>query len=215
MSARRGFTLMEILLALAITALVLVAMNTFIFSMGELWGRNNETRLFDQHVRNVTRYLENELRAAALPPVGKANQASLSPQDVSTANGSTDTLLTFQLPAGSRLMTWPDKPLPDVICSLAYHDHAGLVMLYHSQLEKKFSQDPPREVVITPLCTGISYDYFDPDFKHWKTTTTFDKDTNGQYKIPQRIRLKFEYGKMKPREAVILLPVAVEGLPLF
>ncbi len=210
-----GFTLVEILLALALTALVLVAMNTFIFSMGELWGRNNESRLFDQHVRNVTRFLESELRSAALPPVGKANNAAIAPQDVRTQSGSTDPLLTYQLPAGSRLMNWPDKPLPDVVCSLAYRDRVGLVLLYHSQIEKKFLQDPPRETVITPLVSGLSYDYFDPDFKHWKTTTTFDKDNNGQYKIPQRIRLKFTYGKMPSRESIVVLPVPVEGLPLF
>jgi len=215
MRSRRGFTLVEILVALAITALVLVAMNTFIFSMGELWGKNNEARLFDLHVRNVSRFIENELREAALPPVGKPNQASISPQEVKTANGGTETLLTFQLPAGSRLMSWPDRPLPDVICSLQYVDREGLVLLYHSQLEKKFAQDAPRAAVITPLCTGLSYDYYDPDFKHWKTSATFDKDNNGQYKIPQRIRLKFSYGKMSPRETTILLPVDVEGLPLF
>ena len=53
---RRGFTLLEILLALSLVALVLVAMNTFVFSMGELWGRNGDLRLFDQHARAVTRF---------------------------------------------------------------------------------------------------------------------------------------------------------------
>ena len=34
--ARRGFTLLEIMLAMALVALLLVALNTFVFSMGEL-----------------------------------------------------------------------------------------------------------------------------------------------------------------------------------
>ena len=38
--SRRAFTLLEILLALTLVSLVLVAMNSFVFSMGELWGRN-------------------------------------------------------------------------------------------------------------------------------------------------------------------------------
>ena len=66
--SRRAFTLLELLLALALVGLLLVAMNTMIFSMGELWGRGTEPRLLDQHVRAVTRFLENELRASALPP---------------------------------------------------------------------------------------------------------------------------------------------------
>ena len=48
------------------SALVLVAMNTFVFSMGELWGHNSNRRLFDQHVNAVTRFLQEEVRAA--PP---------------------------------------------------------------------------------------------------------------------------------------------------
>ena len=66
--SRRGFTLVEMMLALALVGLVMVGLNTFIFSMTELWGRNLEPRRFDQQVRAVTRYLERELRAGALPP---------------------------------------------------------------------------------------------------------------------------------------------------
>ena len=69
---KRAFTLLEILLALALTALVLVSLNTFVFSMGELWGRNADVRLFDRHVRAVTRFLESELRTASLPPAATA-----------------------------------------------------------------------------------------------------------------------------------------------
>ena len=54
---RAGFTLLEILLSLALVALMLVALNTFVFSMGELWGKNTDIRLFEQHVRAVTRAL--------------------------------------------------------------------------------------------------------------------------------------------------------------
>jgi prepilin-type N-terminal cleavage/methylation domain-containing protein len=48
---RGGFTLLEILLSLALIGLLLVSLFTFIFSMGELWGRNTDVRLFDLHVR--------------------------------------------------------------------------------------------------------------------------------------------------------------------
>ena len=53
---KRGFTLLEVLVAMALAALVLVGMNTFMFSMSELWGRNVDLRLFDQHVRAVSRF---------------------------------------------------------------------------------------------------------------------------------------------------------------
>ncbi len=212
--SRAAFTLLEVIVSLALIALVLVALNTFIFSMGELWGRNDDVRLFEQHVRSVTRFLDSELRNAALPPAGQPNAAAISPQDVKNESGITESMLSFTLPKGSRLISWPERALPDVVCALAVRDRQGLVLLWHSKLEKKFTQDPPRETLITPLVTGLSYDYYDPDFKQWKNETTIERDNNNQYKAPQRIRLKFTYGKLT-RESVVTLPVPVEGLPLF
>ncbi len=211
---RAGFTLLEILLALALTALVLVSLNVFVFSMGELWGRNTDVRLFDRHVRAVTRFLDQQLRAAALPPYAVAGGAPITAQEVRPLSGQSDNLLTFELTAGCRLFNWPDRPLPEVVCSLQARDSQGLVLLWQSRLEKKFGDDPPRELVITPLVTALAYDYYDSDFKTWKTETAIRKDNTGQLQTPQRLRLKFAYGKMT-RETVIVLSAPTAGMPNF
>ena len=70
----RGFSLLEILVAVALLGMLLLALNVFIFSMGEIWGRNSEQRLFDQHVRAVTRHVENLLRSATLSPAAQLLQ---------------------------------------------------------------------------------------------------------------------------------------------
>lgn len=213
-----GFTLLEILLSLALVALMLVALNTFVFSMGELWGRNTDVRLFDQHVRAVTRFLDRELRAAVLPPAAVARSTPIGLQDVQPQGGAVDKLLTFELPSGSRLFVWPDpkRPLPEVVCSLQVRENEGLILLWHSRLEQNFDTDPPRETVITPLVTALAYDYYDTDSNRWTTETALKPDPNGGTTplLPQRLRLKFTYGKMTS-ESVITLPVATEGLPLF
>ena len=215
-SRRAAFTLLEILLALSLVGLVLVTMNTFVFSMGELWGRKSEVRLFEQHVRAVTRYLEDELRTAAFPPAVLAGAAPIVPKEVRPATGMTENLLTFELPQGSRLFTWPDRPLPEVVCSLQVRDREGLCLLWHSRIEKRFNDDPPRETVITPLVTGMEYEYYDPDFKTWKRETQLRRDTEDadRYLAPQRLRLKFAHGKLT-KETVITLPSPPEALPNF
>lgn len=211
-AAARAFTLLEILVAMALVALVLVALNTFIFSMGELWGRRSESRLFDLHVRAVTRFLQDELRTASLPPEAQIGTAPVSPQEIRPSNGISDNLLTFELPAGCRLFNWPGPPLPDVICSLQVRSGQGLFLLWHSKLEKHFSDDPPREVLVTPFVTALAYGYYDSDSKRWQTETTLRKDNSGQPLAPQRLQLDFAYGTLK-REATITLFTPGQGLP--
>ncbi len=210
----RAFTLLEILLALALVALLLLAMNTFVFSMAELWGRRSEPRLFDQHVRAVTRFLEQELRASALPPAARANSTPIAPQEIRPQNGAMEKMLTFELPAGSRLFNWPGRPLPEVVCSFQARAGEGLVLLWHSRLEKDFDTNSPRETVVTPLVTALAYDYFDADTLRWSTETTLKSDPQGQTMAPQRLRLMFAYGQLT-REALVSLPVPGEGLPVF
>jgi prepilin-type N-terminal cleavage/methylation domain-containing protein len=212
---RRAFTLLEVLLAIALVSLVMVGMNAFIFSMGELWGRNTDVRLFEQHVRAVTRFLEHELRAAALPPAAKANSTPIAMEEVRPQNGAMDKMVTFELPGGSRLFTWPDRPLPEVVCSFQARPGEGLVLLWHSRLEKNFENDPPRETLVTPLVTALSYDYYDPDFNRWTTETQPKTDPQSNKPLtPQRLRLKFTYGKLT-RESVVTLPEPGQALPVF
>lgn len=220
-AAPRGFTLVETLIAIALVGLLLIALNAFIFSMGELWGRGTDQRLFEQHVRAVTHFLDAELRAAVLPPVTRLGDTPITGQQITPDGASSDNLLTFVLPEGSRLLNWPDDPstprpipLPEVVCSLQARDGQGLVLLWHSTLETRFTEDPPREIIISPLVTALSYDYFDPNFKRWTTQTVLQKDTNGALETPQRLRLTFTYNKMT-RETAITLPVITQGLPNF
>jgi prepilin-type N-terminal cleavage/methylation domain-containing protein len=211
---RRGFTLIEILVSLAIVGTMLIAINEFIFSMGELWGKNSDLRLFDLHVRTVTRFLERELRAATLPPSARTNASPVAPQEIRPSSGASDNLITFDLTAGSRLIIWPEHPLPEVVCSLQVRDREGLILLWHSRLETRFDSDPPREIVISPLVTALAYDYYDDALSRWTTETTPKKDLNGQLMPPQHLRLKFTYNKMT-RETVIPLFSTPEGVPNF
>jgi len=215
-AARAGFTLLEILVSLALVGLVLVGLNTFLFSMGELWGKSSDVRLFDQHVRAVSRFLERELRVAAWPPSVPAGTAGVTAKEVKAQSGLSGQLLTFELREGSRLLVWPKQALPDVVCSLAVRDGSGLLLLWQSRLETRFEDDPPRETTISPLVTALQYDYYDVDFKSWKTETSLRRSREGGevYDTPQRLRLTFRHGKLT-QESILTIPSAAEGLPTF
>jgi prepilin-type N-terminal cleavage/methylation domain-containing protein len=212
----RGFTLLEILVALALVGLVLVGLNTFIFSMGELWGRRSEVRLFDQHVRAVSRFLERELRRAVWPPESAPGQPGISVRDVRPRSGSSGPLLRFELRDGSRLIAWPGQPLPEVVCALAVRDGTGLVLLWQSRLETRFGDDPPRETVISPLVTAIQYDYYDAETRAWRTEPSprRNRENADRYDAPRRLRLTFKHGAAT-QETVITVPLSVEGIATY
>lgn len=209
---RGGFTLLELLLSLALIGMLLVAMNQFIFSMGELWGRGADVRLFERHARAVTRFLETTLHSAALP-MAKGSQV-LAVQELRLPDGPTGTLLVFELPEGSHVLPWPEDPLPDVVCALGLRRDQGLVLYWHSRIETRFADDPPRATVLSPLVTALSYDYYNSGFNSWQNYPVLQRDSSGQWQLPTRVRLRFTYGTLT-RETVVTLPAASQALPLF
>jgi prepilin-type N-terminal cleavage/methylation domain-containing protein len=208
----RGFTIIEVVLAMALVALVLVGLNTFIFSMSELWGRNADSRLFDQHVRAVTRYLQKEMVRATLAPTAAVSSTPVAVQPVTQSGGSQENLITYMELSGSRILTWPEVALPEVYCSLQVRRDKGLFMLWHSDLENNFNTDPPRETLVSPFVTAMSYDYFDTDFNKWTTETALRSDSSGNPLAPQRLRLTFVYRKLTT-ETVVTVPSTAQGLP--
>lgn len=210
--SRRGFTLIEIVLALALVGLVLMGLNTFIFSMSELWGKNADVRLFDQHVRAVTRFLQKEMVRATLPPSAAPNATPVGVQPVTPSGGAQENLVTYMQLSGSRILGWPESPLPEVLCSLQVRPDKGLFMLWHSDLENHFNDDPPRETLVSPFVTGLAYDYFDADFNKWTTETVLRTDNSGNPVAPQRLRVKFTYDRLA-REAIVTIPRVSQGLP--
>ncbi|HEY3756253.1 MAG TPA: prepilin-type N-terminal cleavage/methylation domain-containing protein [Opitutaceae bacterium] len=211
---RRGFTLVEIMVSLAITAMLLLALNVFVFSMGELWGRGSQRHLFDEHVNAVTQFLQHEIDAATFPPAARANATPVAPTQITPMNGMQDNLITFDLLSGGRFFTWPDRPLPEVTCSFQVRAHEGLFLLWHSRLEVNYANQPPRETRVSPYVTALSFDYYDTSENRWSTSTLLQTDSGGNPTTPQRLRLTFTYGKMT-RMVLINVPGGVQGLPNF
>ena len=207
-----GFTLVEVLLALALMVSLLFALNTFIFSMGDLWGQNRQQRLFDQHVRAVTRYVEELLQRAALAPQA-GHGLRVAPGAMLAASG--EPRLTFDLPAGDRLLPWPDHPLPDVQCALDLAPSRGLVLEWQSRWEIDFGKTAPRSAVLSPLVTRLDYDYYQSASSAWQTLPAPSAaQTSGQWQLPARLRLHFQYQKFSA-DTVVRVPAPTAALPAF
>ena len=130
-----GFTLIEVLLALALLAALLLSINQFVFSITEAWTKNQDQFIFVQHTRAVTRHLDELLVTAATGSRGGTTAAGAPAfAEMRLPEGGTADLLAFDLPKGDRLFTWPATPLPEVQCALAWRKEDGLVLYWKSHL---------------------------------------------------------------------------------
>jgi type II secretory pathway pseudopilin PulG len=204
----RGFTLVEALLSVALLATMLAALNLFVFSMGEIWGRNRQERLFEQHSRAVTRHVEDLLRRGVLAPA-----PALPPRLASAESlAARAPLLTFDLPAGDRTLPWPDAPLPDVRCTLEVLPAEGLVLHWQSRWEMDFEKVAPRRSVLSPLVTRLEYGYYDDG--RWQVELAPRRNQGGGWAMPARLHVRFEH-RGRIADAVVPVPRRAGMLPAF
>lgn len=308
-----GFSLLEVVLAVALATMLIVAVNFFVLSMGELWSGGSESRLFDRHVRGVTRFLESlvnqsvpldetsektpsaALRGPAVPVathsaapampwygamqrrhpalavapgggigwgtglflaqmMGDSDQggqgrlppsvravgpdrppdAGPSPENRAARganSGAEDPtgprfrfgtpvgydggppMLMFEVDEAPGQCVWPERPLPQVECTLQVNRDEGLVLLWKSKLEDDYEDARPRKTQLSPFAQAISYDYYDAEQKTWQHTEQPLADGSGGWLVPQRIRVEFAY-RGRTREVSITLPDTPGGAPL-
>lgn len=207
----RAFTLLETLLAAALLGALLLALNFFVFSMAEIWGVGAERRLFEQHVRAVTREVETLLRTAALPPL--ANETPVFGREIRLDDGRRATLVTFELAGGSPRLPWKTTPLPDVVCALTVQPGKGLVLYWQSRLEKDFEEAAPRAFVLSGFGTELKYEYQEGEGgAYWRIYDQLQRDNQGRWRMPARLRLSFAHRDLKS-ETTVLLPPSTGALP--
>jgi prepilin-type N-terminal cleavage/methylation domain-containing protein len=210
MKRTRGFTLIETLLAAALLGALLLALNFFVFSMAEIWGAGSERRLFEQHVRAVTREVETLLRTAALPPLN--TDTPIFGREIRLDDGRRVTPVSFELAEGSPRLPWKTAPLPDVVCGLVAQPNKGLTLYWQSRLEKNFDDAAPRPFVLSPFGAELKYEYLEGDGAVWRVYDQLQRDNQGRWRMPVRLRLAFAHGTMKA-ETTVTLPPAPGPLP--
>ncbi len=211
MKPNRGATLIELLVAIAMMALLMTALLSFVFSLTEIWGHGSEKRLFEQHVNAVTRHLESMMRRAALPTAGLTREEAFVWQEMNTPRAGRINGLTFVLPGGDRLMQWEGSAAPFAIVTLGVDSQQGLMLYWRSQLEEE--EAPWRETAVTPFLESLRYAYLDADTERWSITSTPLRNREGLRRVPERLVLQFEHGELKA-ERTITLPLVLGGHPI-
>lgn len=213
---KAGFTLLEVLLAVALGAMILTSMTAFLFSMAELWGVGSNERLFEKHARGVSRFLESGFQNASQ----RYDEAAGGNESLFWHNWEGDdtrreSFLSFELKKSPGALIWPEDPLPHVVCSLEFDEDEGLFLLWRSRLEEAFDEDPPRRTLISPFLKEIEYHYinYEEENPEWEIEDEPMQEADDSYLMPERIVLTFRF-KQEEVTRQLILPKIMEGTPI-
>ena len=180
---RRAFTLLEIVLSLAITTLLLTGATFFLFSLSNIWLKAETEPSLDQHYFGVTRFLQYVMTQAKTTDSGSSGSSGGSYANISWGyppNESTagDPLIQFSLAEPLPLFVWDEGPLPDLTCWLLLEEDEGLYIVWKPAKESKEYNFDIYRTLISRLVTKISYLYYDDSSETWEEDDSPPSETS-------------------------------------
>ncbi len=208
-----GFTLIEVLLALALGGMLLTAVLVHVFSLSNIWTNSTGDDFFKQHVDGVTLFLNNALALSE----GLNNEEQAAPVNWDRPPGYSDfdePLLTFRLKESPALYAWEGSARPAVTSHIYFRQRDGLSLLWYSRLDKVEDMNDVHLTRVSPYITQVTYCYYDKESDNWDLQEKPEKDSDDQYLLPDFIKLRFEYeGELK--EVPFYLPQRSQDVPIF
>ena len=213
MRAKRAFSLVEVLLALAIGGLILTAATSLLVTISQAWANRPATRdAFDAHVNGVASFLTAMLEEATLAEGLNSQKKAIALDRAPGFSETEDPLVRFYLREAPPLFFWPE---PGSVASrvhvfLQVDQRDGLRLLWYSDLQElekneKGAREPEDDdelfcTVVSPFCTEVFYCYYgdiddtEDDLKNWEIVDELEEDINsGKFRLPAFAKLVFKW----------------------
>ena len=211
MIKRSGFSLVEVLLALAIGGLVLLSASALLVTISQAWANRPATReAFDTHVNGVAHFLTAMLEEATVPGLAGNERKAVGLGRPVGFSESDDPLIHFYLREAPPLFFWPYGPATRVHAYLYLDDRDGLNLLWFTELQElekndKGKQEPEDEddlfrTLISPFCSEIYFCYYgdedaaSDDIKNWEIKKGLEENLQtGEFRLPAFVKLVFRW----------------------
>ena len=221
---RGAFTLIEVLIALAIAGLVLSAATSLLVTISRAWADRPATRdAFDAHVNGVGRFLVTLMDKATMPPGPSGQTGPISLGRPIGFSDTEDPLVSFFVREAPPLLVWPRGLAPRVHCYLYFEDGEGLSLLWYSDLQEMErgedgkpeleDEDDLFKTPISSLCEEVVYCYYgeegadSDDFKEWEKESKLEENAeSGKFRLPAFVQLVFRQPK-EDLERTVTIPV--------
>ena len=173
---------MEVLLALSLGGLVLVAATSLLITISQTWANRPATRdAFDAHINGVDDFLSAIMEEASSPPLSKNKKSVIDLKLPIGFSEADDPLIYFYLREAPPLFFSPQ----------------GKSIRVHSFLS--VDEDELKRTLISPFCKEVFYCYYgdedaeDDDIKKWEILSELKESDNGGYLIPAFVKLIFRW----------------------
>lgn len=197
---RRAFTLLEVVLALAVSALVMFGCATTLFQLLETAERIGRGWSLREHADGVERFLNSTFgRSLILHPSRIENiYAQNASKTVAIAelpeSLSTQKTVVFEVNENHPLFLSCNGFAPEKICWLKVGDGGMSIVWRQANAEEKNSDAILYETKISPFAKSISYIYQDND--NWREEDepddTAQTAATGNSSMPYLIKIRFE-----------------------
>ena len=224
---KKGFSLVEVLLALSIGGLVLIAATALLVTISQAWANRPATRdAFDAHVNGVSHFLTAVSEEASVSSFALPKDQRVDLQYPVGFSDAEDPLIHFYLREAPPLFFSPYGSANRVHGYLYPDEQDGLSILWFSELQElekndqgrmePEDEDELRKTLVSPFCEEIYYCYYGEedaapdDIKEWEIKNELEESekTDG-YRIPAFVKLVFRWDDEDLERTISL---AVENL---
>lgn len=199
---KKGFTLIETLLSLAISAMILLGCFALMNNMYNIVSTLEEGDPLDDHANGVENFLTGCIRNAKFPDkmenslVGSKNNSitggvrlGVNPESTSLETPQ----ICFGVPKDVPFFISRKNFSPEKICWMELFDDGLYLMWTFIQPESKDRDRNIYKSLISPYVSDVSYIYLRSDGS-FKEETEITIDENGAYTLPMLFKLHFKRG---------------------
>lgn len=193
----RAFSLIEMILVIALLALILPMILGFVFNMSQIWLKGAKGNFFAQHVDGVSLFLDTALeRSESIVGDGAEGEATL-PIEWARPPGSSDfddPLLMFRQREAPALFVRDGESLPNIFVYIYHDDREGLSLVWYSSHEEEVEdEDDLYRTPISKYVSKIEYAYYESEDDEWSIQDEPEEGENDAFLLPQYLKLTFTY----------------------
>ena len=217
-----AFTLIEMVVSVALMGIFMAALSFHIASMSNLWINRTDDDFFEQHVDGVVLFLTQVMEASENAGSLDTGDSGGQNQPVEWArppgwSDMDDPLLYFRQAEAPALLVVEGRPLPAIQAYLHFDEDEGLSILWYSALDGEDIEDISdlNRTLISHLVTDFDYAYYESEDEEWEITEDPMEDDDDTFRLPDFIRLTFTHQEEGARLRSILIPHGSMEIPLF